>query len=317
MRLPMIGLVLLLIHGETTRAQGQSVIIIGGGSFVRGGVWGHRFAGRVGVRAFVARSYGWRTFSPYFCINPVVIDSPPLVVVPQFVRFPVEAPQREQVPILGNFDPDQFLVIRPRKRVPALRPKPPAERRDEPRPFDLQPPAGPKAMVPRDFGQQQRRLPDPDAEADRQLDLGIVAFRDGQYGLAAQRWQRASELDPNDPLPRRLVVQAWFASGNYDQAVRILAMLLRKSPRQRLQDLQPRELYPRPGRFEQHLTELQSIVEEQPDNPTYWFLLGYEYYLDGQIDRARGAMEAARARAVDPTLADDFLRRLGERIVRR
>ena len=77
-------------------------------------------------------------------------------------------------------------------------------------PTPEQPPGFPKPKPP---------LDNPRDEADQQIGQGVVAFRKKEYGLAAQRFGKAIELDPESALGYFLLSQAYFALGHYPEAV--------------------------------------------------------------------------------------------------
>src|SRR5262245_41273607 len=140
-------------------------------------------------------------FEPRFEVAvppPVYMAPPPLLAVPALdlsgVDLDVEPPPWAK---------DQEL---PRRGVPAVVQPRPAEvaKRIEP-PKQQVPPPPPKPPEP------VQPQPNPADEGARLAALGMAAFQEAAYGLAAHRFQQALNADPTTARPHFLLGQAYLA----------------------------------------------------------------------------------------------------------
>jgi hypothetical protein len=189
------------------------------------------------------------------------------------------------------------------KKVEVAKAPPPEERKvaakvaaNAPKPAQqVAPPVAPK--------------PQPVPLEKRQLDAGMTAFREGEYGIAALRFRQLAEADP--PMTRALFLlgQAGIAVGKYQEAIQNLQQGLQRQPNWVQSGFRPKaELYGNDAkRWQQHLTRLEETNRLQPKNADYLFLLGYVAWFDGQRKDAVDYFRQARALAADPQWCDLFL----------
>ncbi len=165
----------------------------------------------------------------------------------------------------------------PRKAEPPRKPEPVPAKKVEPpkkKPVD-------DLWVPR---------AEPAAEALRLIELGIRAFREEEYGVAALRFRQATEVDPASSRALFLLGHAEYALGRYREAV----LAIEEGMRLRLDwpaaDFHPREeLYAGKAEpWEQHRRWLLETHKRHPRNGDYLFLLGC---VDWFGDRRREAVE--------------------------
>jgi tetratricopeptide (TPR) repeat protein len=194
-----------------------------------------------------------------------------------------------------NVRPEDFVVIAPRRdpappvpeipRVANARPPGPLMRFD---PFKEPPAPG----VP---------IPDPKQEAVRLMKLGRASFASGDYGRAAEHFERASTADPAEALAYFLHAQAKFAAGEYAEAAARIRAGLARDAKWPLTAFDPTELYgDRPERFFAHRFTLKKALADNPGQVTLEFLLGYQLWFSGEKAEADKLFRAAEARLPAP-----------------
>lgn len=213
--------------------------------------------------------------------------------------------------IPGRRDPDpmppgDFVVISPRKdglnkdttevgtitpnltRVAAIRPP-------IPRSIPFDPFAAPRVTV------IDKPDPDPLKESARLTKLGREAFAAGEYGQAAEQFDRAAAADPKATTPLFLKAQALFAAGQYADAVAAIRAGLDLDPTWPAGTFDPKEPYGlNPAAFAEHLAGLRRIVAANPGEPTLEFLLGYQLWFIGEKAEAKKWFDAAAKRLAVP-----------------
>jgi hypothetical protein len=319
----LLGLVLALTAVAEARAQTVLVPIpVDGAAF--GGSRGLGFSYHrrsVSVSGYLSSGWGGSYGPSYVIVSPygpptsrVTINyyAPrPLVLAPvdddvagvdlDLIKPPRSLPPR-QAPAPRPPEPQPELpgvdVSVPRKTVRPDEPEPEKKAKPEPPPPKPRPPApAPPQEEPRD-------------ESGRLIQLGLEAFARQEYGLAARRFEQAAVADPAAPLSHFLQAQAQFALGKYRDAVASIhaGMRLRagwpQAPfRPRLQLYKDRE-----ADLDTHLKRLETVLDKNPEQPVFLFLLGYELWFDGRRAEALPLFQRARGAAPDPTFIDEFLK---------
>lgn len=150
-------------------------------------------------------------------------------------------------------------------------------------------PAKPEAVPP-----PPKAEPIPDGA--RFAELGIAAFRRGEFGVAALRFRQAAESNPPGPRAPFLLGQAYLAIGKYREAADVLRTGLRKNPDWAASVFRPRvELYEnRADLWKEHRDALLMAQMGEPKNGDYPFLLGYLAWFDGQRAEALAHFDRAR-----------------------
>ncbi len=182
------------------------------------------------------------------------------------------------------------------------KPVPPVRPGDMPKPPPPKPPApkGPDLSQPRD---------DPVEESARLVALGLRAFADQEYGLAAFRFRQATTVDPKGSRAHFLLAQAQFAVGKYhDSVAAIHAGMLRHKNWPRA-PFQPRlDVYKGlEPEFVAHLKRLEKTHLQAPDNPTYLFLYAHQLWFDGRQLDAVPLFRRARQFVADKSFIEQFL----------
>ena len=170
----------------------------------------------------VGPGWGW------FANPPVVVVQPPIVLAGGNAERNVDdgnpALAFEELPkpidpFPRGARPGQFMVISPRKALPAAgRVVPEVDR------VAAVPVPRPPAIRFDPFAKRERvvaevREADPAKEAVRLVALGRAAFEAGEYGRAVEQFERASAVDPKFAVPHFLKGQSAFAAGRYADAV--------------------------------------------------------------------------------------------------
>jgi hypothetical protein len=211
---------------------------------------------------------------------------------PNLARIPVPPEKMEIAKKAAAPAPPQANVEPPKKEIPAP-PKP------------VPPPAG-KAAAP--------GLPQPKAEplkeSRRLTDLGVSAFHLQQYGLAAQRFRQAIEIEPAQSIPYFLLAQAYMALGKYKEAVSAIENGMRRQQDWPLSAFEPRvDLYKGiEDDWFAHKKQLADVQALHPDRPVYLFLQAYQWWFDGQRDQAALMFERARLLAPANAFIEAFLK---------
>jgi tetratricopeptide (TPR) repeat protein len=259
----------------------------------------------------------------------IVVEPPPIVLVPR-LRLLVEGlpldilprnrlqalPEAPEPPLPGE-EAGVFRPLAPDNRARALRPLPPEQlppkpvpaKPDAPKP-DAPKPA-PKPSAPPQLPRPPAPEDDPQAEYKRLLGLGRTAFAAQEYGRAAQRFQQATRIAPNQPLAHFLLAQVLLALGKYRDAVEAIHGGLARQPDWPTVRFQPLELYgPNVADYPEHLRRLEEVLQHHPDDPVLLFLYAYQLWFDGRKEEARLLFQRALPGAADPDVIQGFLRAL-------
>lgn len=182
------------------------------------------------------------------------------------------------------------------------KPKPPL------RPGDLPPAPKDKAPEVKPPAPKPPRL-DPREENDRLVNLGLAAFREKEYGLAAQRFLQATLAEPKSARAYFLLAQAQFAVGKYRHAVATIHAGMRLHRNWPKAPFQPRtDLYKGiEPELAVQMKRLQGALTRNPDQPQFLFLHAYQLWFDGRQAAALPLFRRARPLTADPAFIDQFL----------
>jgi hypothetical protein len=216
-------------------------------------------------------------------------SSPEVVQAPRPAAPAVEMPGKDVSKQVPPVRPDDMPPPpMPPPEPPPLPPQPAPPPKPEPPPA---PPVGPK-------------------EASAALtNLGLAAFSERAYGLAAHRFRQASAADPKGARAYFLLAQAQFALGKYAAAVESIHAGMRLHKDWPTAPFQPRlDLYGgiEPD-FAAQLKHLEGAVRQAPERPELRFLLAYQLWFDNRRDEAVPLFRQARALTAEPRYIDAFL----------
>ena len=235
-------------------------------------------------------------FAPAFGFAPPVVVQP-IIIGGNFALPDPEAnaPRNNAVALPRGAKETDFFVIAPKKAT-----VPEVTRVADPRPLPLPVPAfdpfkpAPKLVV-------EKVDPDPKKEAARLVKLALTAFAAGDYGRAAEHFDRASDSDPADARTYFLHAQARFAAGQYADAVARVRDGLARDPKWPASGFDPADLYAgRADRYATHLAALKKAVADNPGQPALEFLLGYQLWFGGEKAEAAKLFRAAETRLAAP-----------------
>jgi hypothetical protein len=179
------------------------------------------------------------------------------------------------------------------KSKPPVRPE---DVKPEPKEPGPKPPGPPVKVNPRE-------------EYAQLIQLGVQAFADGEYGLAALRFRQASKVDGTLSGAYFLLSQAEFALGKYRDAVATIHTGMKLDKKWPSLIVHPRvDLYKdQAAEFAAHLKRLEAEVAAQPNQPTLLFLLAHQLWFDGRRPDALALFQRARPLTQDRTYIDVFL----------
>ena len=221
---------------------------------------------------------------PGFLLPPIDLSGVDLDRAP--APWAKDLPPREIPPPPRRRADDVAKRVEPRKLEPGMPP-------DRPAPVDpLAPGANP-------------------IEEGRRLTLrGEMAFRAQEYGLAAQKFSQAVDVDPAGSRAYFLLGQAYFALGKYRDAVQAIGLGLGLDPDWPKSDFHPRfHLYEQhPEDWQRHVELLEDAQARQPNNAGYLFLVAYLRWFDDQRGEAIRLFRQVRPLVADPALVDRFLK---------
>lgn len=149
------------------------------------------------------------------------------------------------------------------------------------------------------------------AEESRRLaELGLRAFRAGEYGIAARRFRQAVDQDPAHARACFLLAQAYLAVGQLRDAAAAVEQGLRLDPDWPARAFNPAEdLYGEaPDDWRSHRKRLDAAVAREPQALAYRFLRAYAAWFDGRRALAAQWFREARPSAADPRWIDLFLK---------
>ena len=213
----------------------------------------------------------------------------------------VETPDRLYPPGTAPVPPKVFARPADPKVLPEPAKAPPEPVKLPPEPaIKPVPPPEPKKKAPVDDLLEPR--PGAAEEARRLADLGLRAFRAGEYGLGLWRFRQASAVDPNYARAFFLLAQANLALGQFREAVLAIHDGLRLQPNWPAQDFRPRvDLYgDNLQDWLEHRRQLDDAVNRLPQDPALLFLRGYVAWFDGQRPLAVEWFQKARAATPAP-----------------
>jgi hypothetical protein len=152
--------------------------------------------------------------------------------------------------------------------------------------------------------------PEPAPDGKKLSDMGVAAFRNGDYGLAMARLRQAAEADEPAPRAAFLRAQACIAVGKYREAVDLIQQGLQARPDWPTSGFHPRlELYDKLAKeWKEQRDLLEQTQARNPKSADYLFLLGYVAWFEGERAAAVDYFQRSRALAAEPRWADLFLK---------
>jgi Tetratricopeptide repeat len=237
-------------------------------------------------------------------VQPLALSSP-RARIPEYdlsgIDLDVETPDKLYPPGTAPAPPRPPPAAGEKKAMPEPAPKLPAPKPEVPKPEPPKVPPEDDLLKPR---------PGAVEESQRLAELGIRAFRGGDYGLALWRFRQARDVDPNHAQAYFLMGQAHLAVGQHREAVAAIQDGLRLQPDWPLSKYRPQlDLYrDNPDDWREHQRRLDEGLRRTPDDPSLLFLYAYNLWFGGQRALAAEWFFKARARTADPRWIDLFLK---------
>ena len=140
---------------------------------------------------------------------------------------------------------------------------------------------------------QKRPEPAPQTQADIKFEEGVKSFESGDYGVAADKFAKATELSPEDIILPFAYAQALFADEQYATAAAVLRQALKKVTPEKEGVFYPRGLYAGDDVLFKQIEKLMNKQEEAGENADLQLLLGYHLLGTGETGYAREPLEQA------------------------
>jgi hypothetical protein len=210
-------------------------------------------------------------------------------------------------PVEPQPKPSETEPIKPLPGVDVSKPRAPVRPGDPGQPVQppLKDPLRPAPAIPR----PPDPLPDAREESAWLIELGLAAFRDGEYGVAAQRFRQAADVEPKLARGYFLLAQAEFAMGKYQHSAATVHAGVKIDKQWPHLLVQPRlDLYKgRDVEFVAHMKRLTNAAAANPNHPPLLFLVAHQLWFDGRRMDALALFQRLRPLAKDPSAIDAFL----------
>ena len=143
--------------------------------------------------------------------------------------------------------------------------------------------------------------------------LGLESFRQGQYNDAAESLYNALLEDPANGVIKVILSESLFAIGEYRYAARYLREALGEWEEFTLYQWSPAALYRNAEDLPSRMKLLEKEATGHPENLDLQLVLGYERFVHGEPDAAKGIFGTLATSAPDEEtrkLSARFLRRI-------
>ncbi|NOT31737.1 MAG: tetratricopeptide repeat protein [Planctomycetes bacterium] len=151
---------------------------------------------------------------------------------------------------------------------------------------------------------EKGRLAPPAAEASplsiaaqRYLELGDRAFREGRYSDAVQFYAKAVELAPDQGALHLVLSDALFAAGDYHYGAYAVRRALELDPALVESQIDKHAFYPDPKQFDEQLAALDRYLSDHPTDRDARLVLALNYLLSAQAKEAVRVLESASPKA--------------------
>lgn len=144
------------------------------------------------------------------------------------------------------------------------------------------------------------------------LVVGDAAFRNGDYQKAIEQYEQSVVMDPGGALARFALGEALFVKGDYSYGAFVLRKGLELDGSWLDVDATKDKIYGKLADYATALNKLEIFTAAHPYDGAAKFVLGYEYFVTKQYDRAKEILTQARALGPDPA-ADLILEKIESR----
>jgi Tetratricopeptide repeat len=133
--------------------------------------------------------------------------------------------------------------------------------------------------------------------------IGDRLFRAGNLHRAAERYEQAMNADSGASSPRVRLAQVALARGQYAEAADRYREAMAAEPGWLANAPDIQSIYGEPGDFHKQINRLETHLQAQPGDRDAWFVLGAQWYLSGQTNKAADIFLRLSDRKSDSTLA--------------
>lgn len=133
---------------------------------------------------------------------------------------------------------------------------------------------------------------------------GYALARQGQHAAAAESYQQALRISPEDEDARLALGGSLSELGRFEQAIQTYRKALSNRPESAPVYLALAEIYRKRGQPDLALPNYRESVRYEPDSEQAWAGLASAYHLTGQFERRDQALQGLRR--INPGAADQF-----------
>lgn len=148
--------------------------------------------------------------------------------------------------------------------------------------------------------------------AQRYLELGDRAFREGRYTDAVQFYAKAVEFAPGQGALYLVLSDALFASGDYHYGAYAVRRALELDPDLVQSQIDKHGFYPDPQQFDAQLASLESYLNEHTTDRDARLVLALNYLFGARAKDALRVLESAASAMADDQAAQKILTRARE-----
>jgi tetratricopeptide (TPR) repeat protein len=168
------------------------------------------------------------------------------------------------------------------------------------------------------------KTPAKDKDADNAkvfAEKGENDFKTRDYKSAAYAWKHAALDDPTNGVLVMMLAQAFFATGQFDEAAGAVQQGMQLLPKEEWGVVVKnyKELYTNIQDFTDQLRALEKAVKEKPNDPALRFLAGFEYAYLGfpkeAVDQLDKGLKAAPRDQMAKKLRDEMTSKLPKPVV--
>jgi tetratricopeptide (TPR) repeat protein len=161
--------------------------------------------------------------------------------------------------------------------------------------------------------------PNPGKDADNAkvfAEKGETDFKARDYKSAVYSWKHAALDDPTNGVLVMMLAQAFFATGQYNEAAGAVQDAMRILPKEDWGVVVKnyKELYSNIQDFTDQLRALEKAVKEKPNDPALRFLAGFEYAYLGfpkeAVDQLNKGLKSAPQDQMAKMLRDEMVAKL-------
>jgi hypothetical protein len=136
--------------------------------------------------------------------------------------------------------------------------------------------------------------------AQRYLELGDRAFREGRYTDAVQFYAKSVEFAPDQAALYLVLSDALFASGDYHYGAYAVRRALELDPTLVESQIDKHDFYPDPKQFDAQLAALEAYVAGHPNDRDARLVLALNYLFSARAPDAARVIESAT-----PAMSED------------